>query len=322
MRQSITLTVLFATVLGLSLPALAQPADPYPSRPIQVVVPLTAGSVLDLLARALTDAMARTSPQPFVVLNREGAAGVIGTTLVARAKADGYTLGFGGDSAVTVQPHVAKDLAYSLDSFEFVCQVAYAPMVVVVGPESPFRSFGELVAAAKKAPQPLRYATVGNASMMHLVGESIASEGDIRLVHIPFRSVADMNTQTINGNVDFTITLPNILTLGRGLRALALTADEPMDALPAIPLLGTLGWKRSVLSSAHILFAPRGLAPDAMAWLRKACAEAVASDSFRAATTRTHSMPRHNDGERLGAWMRQMWQDYGERVRRIALQAG
>ena len=308
--------------IGLSgMSAVTLASEVYPARPVQVIVPLTAGSVIDLLARALTDAMAKANPQAnFIVLNREGASGVIGTSLIARAKADGYTLGFGGDSTVSVQPHVVKDIAYSIESFEFICQVVDAPLMFVVGPNSPYRTLEELVEAARKLPKPLAYGTTGHASTPHLLGESVARESGVKFVHIPFRSVADMNTQTINGSVDFTITLPNILTLGRGVRALAVSADEPMVSLPAIPPLKALGWQKSAFSTIHLLYAPRGLPTEALRWLRSACADAVGSSIFHSMTVRTHTVPRHNDGESLQAWMRQAHQSHGERVRRIEMQ--
>ncbi len=315
------LTVLAGALCG-SLSAVTIAADAYPSRPVQVIVPLTAGSVIDLLARALSEAMAKANPPTSImVLNREGASGVIGTSLIARAKPDGYTLGFGGDSTISVQPHVVKDIAYSFDSFDFICQVVDAPLMFVVGPNSPYQSLEELVEAARKLPKPLAYGTTGHASTPHLLGESVARESGVKFVHIPFRSVADMNTQTINGSLDFTITLPNILTLGRGVRALAVSADEPMIALPAIPPLKALGWQKSAFSTIHILYAPRGLPPEALGWLRTACAEAVRSSTFHAMTVRTHTVPRHNDGDSLKAWMRQAQQSHGERVRRIEMQS-
>ncbi len=313
---------LLASSLGAAVPGLAIAQEPYPSRPVQVIVPLTAGSVIDLLARALSEAMAKANPPAsFIVLNREGAAGVIGTALVARAKPDGYTLGFGGDSTVSVQPHVAKDIAYSIDSFDYICQVVDAPLMFVVGPNSPYQTLEELVEAARRLPKPLAYATTGHASTPHLLGESVARESGVKFVHIPFRSVADMNTQTINGSVDFTITLSNILTLGRGVRALAVSADEPMEALPSIAPLKTLGWRNSAFSTIHMLFAPRGLPPETLRWLRQACVEAVKSSTFHAMTVRTHTVPRHNDGETLQAWIRNQHQAHGERVRRIEMQA-
>jgi len=307
------------TVATMHAAPAANAAEPFPSRPINVIAALTAGSVVDLLARALSDAMAKQSPQPFIVLNREGASGTIGANLVAKAKPDGYTVLFGGDSAHTVMPHVSKDHPYTLDAFDFVCAVAYSPMVVVVGPNSPYKTFPDLLEAARKATKPLTFATIGNASMMHLVAESIAAEASLRLTHIPFRSVADMNAQTINGSVDFTVTLPNILTLGRGVRALALTASEPMTALPDVPLIGTFGLNRSVLASVHMMSAPRGLPADVLSWLRRGCADAVRTDSFRTMTGRTHTVARHVDGEPLTAWLRQMHVEMGERVRRIEM---
>ena len=130
-----------------------------------------------------------------------------------------------------------------------------------------------------------------------------------------------MNTQTINGSVDFTIPLPNILTLGRGVRALAVSADEPMVALPMIPPLKSLGWQKSAFSTIHLLYAPRGIPPEALRWLRNACAEAVGSSIFHAMTVRTHTVPRHSDGDALNAWMRGAHQAHGERVRRIEMQS-
>lgn len=319
MHRSFMVKLLAA--LLLAAPIAPGVAETFPARPIQIIVPLTAGSVLDLLARAMAEAMGQATSQSIMVLNREGAGGSIGATLVSRAKPDGYTIAFGGDSAVTVQPHVTKDLGYTIDSFDYICQTNISPIVIAVGPNSPFQTFAEFVAAARKTTRPLTYGTTGNAQITHLVGESMVVEGGLKLAHVPFRSVADMNVQTINGSVDFTITLPNILTLGRGVRGLALASDEPMEALPTVPLLGTQGFKRSVMYSVHMMYAPRGLPPETLGWLRKACGEAAKSNAFRTMTGRTFTIPRHIDGAEFAAIVRRDAHDRGELIRSIGLRA-
>ena len=266
--------------------------ETYPSRPVTVVVPFTAGSQPDVLARALTDHMSRTLGQSFVVFNRDGAAGVIGVESVAQAKADGYTLGYGPQGQFTIQPNLRKNLRYKPDDFEFLCQSNSGIFVVAAGPNSPYNSLAEVIEAARKAPGKISFASAGHATGPHLVAESIALEAGVKLNHIPFRNVGDMYTQVLGGTVDFAVTTPLFLSTRKDVKGFAVVGENRLASNPGVPLLKDLGYKRSSLPGFIGLYAPKGIPVAAAAALRKVCPGAVDSEAFRQASEKT-ATPLH-----------------------------
>ncbi|MDQ6680342.1 MAG: tripartite tricarboxylate transporter substrate binding protein, partial [Pseudomonadota bacterium] len=201
----------------------ARSEDLYPSKPVTIVVPQSAGSQADLLVRVLAEQLGSSLHQHFIVNNREGAAGTIGVAAVKQARPDGYTLGYGAQGAFTIQPNLRKSMPYDVNDFEFICQSNTITLVVAVGPQSPFKSLSELIEAARKSPGTITLGSVGIGSGPHLVGESIALEAGVKFNHIPFKSIGDLNTQLIAGSIDFTVTTPTLLVTfqKRNVRALA-----------------------------------------------------------------------------------------------------
>ena len=275
-----SIRILPALVLALATTA-AQAQETYPARPVTVIVPLTAGSQLDILARGLVDGMSKLTSQPILVVNRDGAAPTIGVGAVARSKPDGYTLGFGADGAFVIQPFLRNDLNYKIDEFEFICQTNNTMLVFMVGPKSPYQSVADLIEAARKSPGKLNYGTVGHATSFHLLAESVALETGVKWNHVPFRAVGDMVSQTLNGTLDFTVSVPNTLNAGGGtIRGLGITGDGKVANIPPVPLLRDMGFKYSAPPSVIGLYAPKGIPADSLAWLRNACSRAVESPGF------------------------------------------
>lgn len=285
---------LLAAGVAVASPAvLAQEA--YPVRPVTIIIPFTAGSQPDILARAMAEHFTKTLGQAFVIANRDGAAGVIGVEALSQAKPDGYTLGYGPQGQFTIQPNLRKNLKYKVDDFEFLCQSNSGMFVVAAGPGSPYNSLAELLEAARKSPGKISFASAGHASGPHLIAESIALEAGVKLNHIPFRSVGDMYTQVIGGQVDFMVTTPVFLTTRKDVKGLAVVADQRLAANPGIPLLKDLGFKRSSLPGYIGLYAPKGLLAAASAALRKACPGAVESDAFKSASEKTATPVFYSD---------------------------
>lgn len=296
-RQRLVLSA--ALALGIA-PLHAQ--DAFPARPFTLIVPVSAGSQIDAIGRALADSMSKQAGQPVVVLNREGAGMALGMDVIAKARPDGYTIGFGSESPLSTLPHLKSSLPYKPADFELVCRTNVANMAVVVGPESPFRSFDDVVAAARKAPGKLNYGTAGIGTPPHLLIEALATELGIQLSHVPFRAIGDMAVQTMNGSVDFTVTVPNMLAANgaRGMRGLALTGESVMAELPPMPLVRDIVGKNSPIANYGVgglgIYAPKGLRPEALAWLRTACKAATESAGFATASSRTLTPMRYADG--------------------------
>jgi tripartite-type tricarboxylate transporter receptor subunit TctC len=306
--------------LAISAPVIAQ--EPYPSRPVTIIVPLSAGSQMDILARGLADGLSKLTSQPMLVVNRDGAAATIGVGAVARSKPDGYTLGFGADGAFVIQPFLRNDLNYKVDEFEFICQTNSTLLVFMVGPKSPYKTMGELIEAARKNPGKLNYGTVGHATSFHLLAESIAIEAGIKWNHIPFRVVGDMVSQTLNGTLDFTVSVPNTLNAGGGvIRGLGITLDGKAPNIPPVPLLRDLGYKYAAPPSVIGLYAPKGVPPDSLAWLRSSCAKAVESPSFTGNSVKTLTGISYADSQGYAQEVMKGNREVGELIKRLGITA-
>ncbi len=298
--------------------ALAQEA--YPARSVTIIVPFTAGSLPDVLARALSEQLSKAMGQPFVVANRDGAGGVIGVEGVARSKPDGYTLGFGPQGQFTIQPGVRKDLKYKTADFEFLCQTNSSYLVVAVGARSPYNSLAELLDAARKSPGKISFGSPGTATGPHLVAESIALEAGVKFLHVPFRSAGDMLTQVLGGTVDFVVTSPGFVTTRKDTKGFAVVAHERLATNPGIPTLNDLGFKRSTLPGFIGLYAPQGMPQVASDALRKACTGAVGSEAFKLVSEKVATPAFHADGPIYSATIKQDLKTMGDLLSAVGIQ--
>ncbi len=292
---------LLPTLLALSALTLGA-QEAYPSRAITLIIPLSAGSQVDALGRALADSISKQAGSPVVVINREGAGMVLGMDVVAKARPDGYTIAFGPDAPLSQTPHLRSNVPYKTGDFDLVCRTSLANMAVVAGPTSAFKRFDDVIAAARKAPGKLNYGTAGVGTPPHLLMEAVAAELGLKINHIPFRSIGDIAVQTMNGSVDFTVTVPNMLVVNaaRGMQGLALTGNTKMAELPDVPLVRDFLDKSSPTANYGVgglgIYAPKSLRPEAMDWLRKACKAATESPGFATASMNTLTPMGHAEG--------------------------
>ena len=275
---------LVATAASLAaLPATAQ--DNFPSRPVTIVVPFSAGGSTDLSARAIANLLTRQLGQTFVVENRVGASGMIGMTAVARANADGYTLGWGGNSPMTVAPHLAKSPAYDpRKAFAPISVAAISSWVLTTGIQVPVSSVAELVARAKAQPGKMTLASSGNGSAPHLLGELFQMSAGIDLLHVPFKGEIDGVNAMLGGTVDmmFTSTPTAAPQVKAGkLKGLAVTTPKRDPAVPNIPTVAEAGQPDVTFELFFGLVAPAGTPAPVIAKLAAAMKQAVADPSYR-----------------------------------------
>jgi tripartite-type tricarboxylate transporter receptor subunit TctC len=258
-------------------------AQTYPAQRLQILVPFSAGTVLDILARAASARFADDFRQPVIVVNRPGASGTLAFGDVT-ASQDGHTLIFSGQSPLTVQPHLKTDLPYRIDELAPVCQMFETPFALVVGPKSPFRDFAQFAAAARADPERLRFAHSGTATAPHLFGTLLERSGGFRMTGIPYRGLGDQIRDVIAGTVDATI-----LSIGSysrdSVRAIAVFNRKRSPFYPEVPTVEELGLSIP-FRSINGLFAKHDLPTSAKARLQEACARAFASDEFRQAADR------------------------------------
>ncbi|MHA7684131.1 Bug family tripartite tricarboxylate transporter substrate binding protein [Cupriavidus sp. PET2-C1] len=280
LRTLLTLPVAAAS----GLPASAFAADNYPSRPIRLVVPYAAGGGPDIQARKLAEVLGRELGQPIVVENKVGAAGILAAESVAQQPADGYTLLLGASTHVAqklLQPSVKFDPA----AFTHVIRIGVSPAVLVVGANSPYRTVGELVAAARRSPGSLNYASGGIGSAAHICGAAFASATGINAVHIPYKGSVEIVPSLIKGDTQFgfpvaTTAVPQI---GNGkVRALAVTSVQRIPALPGVPTLNeALGRSDLTLDAWSGIWAPANLPKPLVARLHAAMLRALADPGLR-----------------------------------------
>lgn len=252
--------LLLALLVAFACP-LAQ-AQTYPAKPVKVVVPIPPGSTPDIVARILAERLQKAFGQPFVVENRTGAGGNIGTDAVAKAAPDGYTLLVSINGPIAVNKYLYKSLPYDPDKELLpISLLASAPQMLVVNPGVPADSFKAFIDYAKRNPGRLSYGSAGSGSASHLTMELLKSEAGVFIVHIPYRGFPPAVTDMLAGNIDamFAI-IPAVLPQVRAgkLKALAVTAMKRSALAPSVPSVAELGYP-GLESLAWIgLLAPAG----------------------------------------------------------------
>lgn len=272
----------------LGLPLLAAPArgqEAFPARPIQIVNPYPAGGATDLMARALAAGLAARFGQPVVVVNRDGAAGAIGTAGVARAAPDGYTLAFVPALVLSVLPVTQPNSGLRADSLRPVCQMFSNAQAIAVRADSPWRSLGELVAAARAAPGRVTYGSLGVASIPHLAMLQWTAAAGLDMAHIPYRGDGAVLTEVLAGRLDAGAIVLGSASGRTDIRLLAIFDTARNPAFPDVPTAIEAGFDVAPTSFGGLM-APAGTPDDRIAVLEAACAEVAASDSYRAAARR------------------------------------
>ncbi len=253
--------------LGQALPAFAS-TDAFPSRPITLVSPWAAGGTNDLLCRLLAREAGATLGQPMVVDNKPGASGVIGTTAVARAKPDGYTLTLGSTPGYATAQALYPNLPYDpLRDFVPVIGVATVPNVLVVSPSLPVNSLQELIAYVKARPGQLSYSSVGPGSTQHLCAKLFERMTGTDMIHVPYKGTAPALQDLLAGRITLSFeNMPPLLPQIRSgaLKALAVTSARRVSQLPEVPTVAESGLPDFTASVWYAVFAPAGL-PDAVA---------------------------------------------------------
>jgi len=235
--------LLAAALFCIAGPASAQA---YPSKPVKIIVPFTAGSATDIIARVMADYLGKSMGQPFVVENKPGAGGIVGTEQAKIAPPDGYTLVAAGSGPFGINPGVYSKLPYDpVKDFELIGNVVLTPQALVVGAQTPYRNVKEFVAAAKAKPGEIAYASLGNGSTSHLTMEAFQSAAGIKLNHIPFKGSSDAQTQIIGGSVPvMSDTVPGVLAQVKAgkLRAIGVAIPKRSPYLPDVPTIAEQGY--------------------------------------------------------------------------------
>jgi tripartite-type tricarboxylate transporter receptor subunit TctC len=240
-----SLRVVAAALVALAvLPAFAQKTD-WPTRPVRFIVPFPPGGTVDPLARLVGSKLTPVLGQQFIVDNRTGASGAIGTGLAAKANPDGYTFVFVFDTH-SVNPSLIPNLPYdTVKDFAPVMLIATAPNAIVTNPAKPYKSFGDAIKAAKAKPDTLTYGSVGSGSLGHLAMMLVQQSGGFKAVHVPYKGGAPMTVDALGGNIELalgTVALLSPHVKSGKLRGVGVTSPQRSGAMPEVPTIAEQGF--------------------------------------------------------------------------------
>ena len=270
--------------LAALLPLVAS-AQPYPNKPIRMIVPLAAASAVDNAARIVTTKMSANMGQPIVIENQPGAAGLIGADRVAKAAPDGYTLGGFNDSIMTMLPNMGTKLPWDiLRDFEPVSLVATIEWGLVANNDAPYRSAAELVAAAKARPGEINFGSGGNGSPQHIAMALFAASAGIRLTHVPYKGASQAALGVAAGEVPVAFQgLATVAGLVRGgkARLIGVTTPATLPQFPGVPTVSDSGLPGFEFNSWFTVMAPSGTAKEIIARLHAEIVKALADPDVR-----------------------------------------
>jgi tripartite-type tricarboxylate transporter receptor subunit TctC len=275
MPRSGSLAAIATALAALTGTAAAQT---YPDRLVEIVVPTTPGSSADILGRILAESMSGQLGQRFLVLNKAGGSGILGTAEVARAQPDGYMLMHTAVYAITVQPLTERQTGYTAKSFEPICQT-FKNDQVVVARQGTYKNLAEIMAASKAKQGGLNFGTPGLGTIPHLSMAELSQISGVPFNHVPFKGPAESIQMTMGGQIDFAVA-PLTAAAKSGLAMPALFAEKRNSSIPDVPTVREQGFDVAPLSIGGLL-APAGLPMEIKKKLEAACIKARDSEAFQ-----------------------------------------
>ncbi len=272
-------------VTALALVASSPNAQPYPTKPIRMVIPLAAGSAVDNAARVLTQKMAEGLGQPIVVENVAGSSGLIGAERVARAAPDGYTMGGFNDSVLTMIPHIYPRMPWNaLTDFEPLSLAATIEWGLVVKTDSPIRTAADLIKAARDNPGKLNYSSGGNGSPQHIAMALLASRANLQMLHVPYKGATPAAVAVASGEVDAAMqglgTVTALIQSGK-LRLIAVSTQSRMTQYPGVPTVDESGLPGYFFNSWFAMVMPANTPREIIDRLHREMTRALADPATR-----------------------------------------
>lgn len=270
----------------LILSASVAQAQEWPNRPVRVIVPFGAGGTGDALTRIVGEHLSAKLKQQFVIENRTGAGGLIGTQALAAATPDGYTLGSTNVSSLSLIPVLNPTKSYHpINDFSHIAFVAGAPVSLAVYPGTGIKTLADFVAYAKKSAKPLTFASSGLGTDGHLIGEAIAAATKIKAEHVPYKSTGQALPDVVGGHVVFsTLTLSSSSSFIRAgtLTGIAVTSPERMPDYPDLPTFKELGYPELVSSTWFSISGPAKMPREIVTRLNREIALVMARPDVQA----------------------------------------
>jgi len=315
--------------MGMTLAAIVMGsasvhAQNYPAKPVRVIAPFPAGGSSDLVARIVAQKMGEATGQQFIVDNRPGAGGTLGTELAARAPADGYTLVIGNFAPLAVNPHLQRKLPYDpVRDFTSISLLAVGTTVLVVHPSLPVKSVKDLVALARARPGQLNYGSGGSGTPAHLTGELFNLMAKVNTIHVPYKGTGQSINDLIAGQIQLVfasmpVGLPHVKS-GR-LRALAVTSEKRTSLAPELPTVAESGIPGFALDSWWGLNGPAQLPADVVSRLNALSAQVLKRADVREGLANLGLEPKASTPQDYAAFTRAEIDKLGKLVKTIGLQ--
>lgn len=317
--------VIFAVMGSVSLLSGAAHAQPsYPDHAVRLVVPQSAGSGADVVARLISEKLASGLGASVVVENKPGANGIVATSYVAKSPADGYTLLLTGVSQMSFNPKLYKNLPYDADrDFTYIAPVVDTPFVLVAGKNSPYTTLPKLLAAARAKPDYVTFASAGAGNSTHLSTEMIADGAAIKLKHVPYKGSGPALNAVIGGQVDLMTSvlgsaLPQIQ--GGNVIPLAVLADQRATDLPDVPTLKEAGIEAPAMPGWFAVVGPAGLDPSVVKKVNEAVQAAINDPAINKKLKDLYFIPLAGTAEQMRARADEDARVWGEFIARTGIQ--
>ena len=315
MRMAVGIRMLLAALGALPIAAAA---EAYPAKPVKIIVAFTAGGTSDIMARTLAQRLSERYKQPFVVENKPGAGGNIGTEAVVRAPADGYTLIVNSVGPMAVNPTLYKTLPYDpMTELVPIAQISDVPNVLVVHPSLGVKSIEQFVAYAKANPGKLNYASTGIGTSSHLSGYMLASRAGFDAAHIPYKG-AEAVKDLLAGRIQFMFaTIPSIIAhiKAGSVLAIGVSSAKRSRSMPDVPTIAESGFPGFEAGSWFGLFAPRGTPQAVVAELNRATNEFIAERQVQTRMIEEGADPAGGSPEQFAAFVRREFEKWRGVVR-------
>ena len=306
-----------AASVAVALPLRAQGS--YPNRPLRMIVPLAAGSAVDVAARLIAQRMSLNMGQTIVVENITGAAGIIGASQLAKAAPDGYTIGGFNDSILTMVPNLNPATPFNtVTDFAHVSQVATIDFSISVATNAPYKSAADFVAAAKAAPGKLTYASGGNGSPQHLAGALFAAHTGIDIRHVPYRGASQAAQDVASGQCDVTLqgiaTVAALAKAGK-LRLIGVMLDSRHPEYPDTPTLKEVGIQGFEFNTWFVLTAPKATPHDIVERLQREAVKALGDAEIKERYAALGLRPSGTTPEQTTRIVQEQLARYGKAIR-------
>jgi tripartite-type tricarboxylate transporter receptor subunit TctC len=277
--------LLSGLVVSISLGTSLAHAQPFPAKPIRIIVPFAPGGNVDVTARVVSAAMSKVLNQSVVVENRTGAGGKIGAEIAMKSSADGYTLMMGSNSSLSVAPSLYRDWPY--DPATGVAPVSFlaaVPFVLITHPGLGARDLGAFIEQARRKPGAVSMASAGNGTSNHLVGELFQALTGTQFLHVPYKGAGPALQDVVAGRVDVLfdqVTSSSAFIEQGRVKALAVSSAERWKSLPAVPTFREAGLADFVITNFTGLVAPAGTPAEVVNTLQRAAVQALQDESVK-----------------------------------------